>query len=139
MKEAVHVNPNVGSATKHLDHIEGYYLFNLSGGRKKVKVLLSNILLVCSVKSNNSDKLLYLKNNVVHKIRGCSLNKFIAITGFLLQVNKHDLVSPEVVESLDSDCIYLSGLVDKKGPKYVTLNRTYKRAFLNFFHYDSKE
>jgi hypothetical protein len=45
--------------------INEYYLFNLSGGRKKIKVFLSDILLVSEVTGSHIDKLLYLKGNII--------------------------------------------------------------------------
>jgi hypothetical protein len=144
MKEALHVISSDGSksmpnaeqylATNHKE----YYLFNLSGGRKKIKVLLSDILLVRAIKGGHADKLLYLKGNIIHTIRGHALEELISITGFLLQCNKQDIVSPDAINYLEEDSVYLNGLTDNGKPILVTLNRTYKEAFLQFFHYPKK-
>jgi len=143
MKEALHIislNDGIpvpgseqGAATNN--HLKDYYLFNLAGGRKKIKILLPDIMLVRAVKGGHADKLLYLRGNVQHNIRGCALEELIHITGFLLQVNKQDLVSPDAVNYLEEDNIFLNGLSDNGKPLFVTLNRTYKKTFLDFFHY----
>ncbi|HTA27860.1 MAG TPA: hypothetical protein VK809_08725 [Bacteroidia bacterium] len=131
--EALHEIPGFS------DYLKRYYLFNLSGGRKKVKVFLADILLVTAIKGSHAISIIYLRGNKRHKIRGHRLQEFIKITGFLIQVNKHELVSPDAVDYLDEDAIYLDGLKENNRPMYVALNRTYKKAFLDFFHYYEKD
>lgn len=145
MKEVQHIISSdkhevIQGATRHFDltqHKE-YYLFNLSGGRKKVKVLLYDILLVRAIKGGHADKLIYLKGNVSHLIRGHSLNELINITSFLLQCNKQDLVSLDAVDYVEEDSIYLNGVTIDGKPIFVTLNRTYRKSFLTFFHYSQR-
>jgi hypothetical protein len=146
MKEALHLisaderressnpEPNIDSN----NYRNEYYLFNLSGGRKKVKVLLPDILLVRAIKGSHADKLLYLKEDIVHVIRGHALEELIKITGFLLQCNKQDLVSPDAINYLEDDTIYLNGLIENGKPIFLTLNRTYKKSFLEFFYSPKK-
>ena len=112
-----------------------YYLFNLSGGRRKVKVLLSDILLVRAINGTHIDKLLYLKGDIIHTIRGHSLEELVGLTGFLIRVNKQDLVSPNIINIIEEDAIYLTGTRGKEVPKFVTLSRTYKKVFFDFFNY----
>ncbi len=122
-------------SSKYSKFIEKYYLFNLSGGRKKIKVLLSDILLIRALKDGHQDKMLYMKGNTTCKIRGYRFNYLIKISGFLIQVNKSDLVSPEAVDVIDEDNITLNGIIENGKPIYLSLSRTYKKSFLNFFHY----
>ncbi len=146
MKEALHVIslneknnlPYAGPVITANEHLKDYYLFNLSGGRKKVKILLPDILLVRAIKGGHADKLLYLKGNIMYIIRGHGLDELIKLTGFLLQVNKQDLVSPVAIHYLDEDAIYLNNVTDNGKPIYLTLNRTYRKAFFAFFHYPNK-
>jgi len=128
------VTPERGS--KFNEFIERYYLFNLSGGRKKIKILLSDILLIRALKGGHQDKLLYMKGNTTYIIRGYKFNYLIKISGFLIRVNKSDLVSPEAVDVIDEDSITLNSIIENGKPMYLSLSRTYKKTFLSFFHYN---
>lgn len=147
MKEALHIIslneakkvPGPEQYVLSNGYLKDYYLFNLSGGRKKVKILLPDIMLVRAVKSSHADKLLYLKGNIVHTVRGLGMEELINLTGFLLQVNKQELVSPDAVNYLEEDVIYLNELTENGKPIHITLNRTYKSDFLNFFHYNKRD
>jgi len=112
-----------------------YYLFNLSHGRKKIKVLLSDILLVRAIKNSHQDKILYLKGNVSHEVRGYRFDHLMDITGFLIQVNKSHLVSPESINAVDEDNIILNGMVENEMPLYISLSRRYRKPFFDFFNY----
>ena len=115
-----------------------YYLFNLSGGRKKVNVLLSDILAITSLKEGHQDKMLYLKNNVSHKIRGYTLKYLMKITGFLRRVNKADLVAPNAVKYIDEEIIVLTFYEEKDKSKWVALSGKYRKTFLKALHYFKK-
>jgi hypothetical protein len=137
MKEALHVILPVEHSPQYLApkyYRNEYYFFNLSGGRKKIKVLLSDILLVRAIKGANADKLLYLKGSMLHLVRGHTMEEFISITGFLLQCNKQDLVSPEAINYVEDDTIYLNDVTDNGKPIFIILNRTFKKAFWGFFN-----
>ena len=137
LQERENIIPGFRQHPETIYHKE-YYLFNLSGGRKKLKVLLSDILLVRAIKGGHADKLLYLKGNVTYLIRGHSLHELANTAKFLLQCNKQDLVSPDAINYLEEDCVYLNGLMCGEKPMFITLNRTYKKSFLAFFHYSKK-
>ena len=136
MKESSQFNSlNEDKRTLNSQYSKEYYIFNLSGGRKKVNILLSDILLVRAIKGSHADKLLYLKGNIIHTIRGHRLNDIIEITGFLLQVNKQELVSPVAINYIGEETIYLKDLTDNDKPIYICLNKTYKTAFFDFFNH----
>jgi hypothetical protein len=146
MKEALHVISQQGerqapnseqNSAINLFSTENY-LFNLSGGRKKINVLLSDILLVKAINGSHIDKLLYLKGNIIHTIRGHSLKELIGITGFLLQTNKQVLISAYAINYIEEDAIYMNDLTEDGKPVFVSLNRTYKKAFFDFFNHLKK-
>ena len=119
-----------------ISHFPGsYYLFNLSGGRRKIKVLLSDILVVRAIKNSHQDKVLYLKGDIMHEVRGYQFEHLIDITGFLIRVNKSHLVSPESINTVDEDNIILNGPAENGKPLYISLSRRYKKSFFKFFHY----
>ena len=127
------VTPERGSEVSKF--VEKYYLFNLSGGRQKIKIFLSDILLIRALKGGHQDKILYMKGNTTYKIREYKFNYLIKISGFLIRVNKSDLVSPEAVDVIDEDCITLNSVIEDGKPIYLSLSRTYKKHFMMFFHY----
>jgi hypothetical protein len=121
-----------------LEALNEYYLFNLAGGRIKVNVLLTDILAIISLKEGHQDKIMYLKNNANHKIRGYTLQYLIKITGFLQRVNKRDLVAPYAVKFIDEEMIELTFCEEKDKPKWIVLSGKYRNAFLKTLHYYKK-
>ena len=99
-------------------------------------MLLSDILLVKAIKNSHQDKILYLKGNVSHEVGGYRLDHLIGLTGFLVQVNKSHLVSPESINTVDEDNIILNSVIENGNPLYVSLSRRYRKAFFSFFKHN---
>ena len=116
-------------AEKDLAPVSGF--FSTHGQFKQVKLKQSEIVYVKTDDEDRRHKLVILRNGKKHKIMNCTLEKILSFAPNLIRINKAELISTYVVNSLTGGNITLEGITEGGKPKRVTLSRTYMQDFKN--------
>jgi len=106
-----------------------YAMFNVAESNRKIKMRLPDILLVVTDEVAPRHKIVYLKDGSSYTIMDYSLEEFIEACPTLVQVNKREAVSMEIVSEVEYDMIILRNIPGNEIPKYVTLGRAFSKPF----------
>jgi two-component system LytT family response regulator len=106
-----------------------YAMFNVAESNRKMKLRLPDIMLAVTDEVDPRHKIVYLKSGEKYTIMDYSLEKLIDACPTLIQVNKREAVSMEVVNEVEYDMIMLRGIQGNEVPKYVTLGRAFSKPF----------
>lgn len=109
-----------------------YVIFHLAGTRERVKLLLSDIMVVLTNRYHYRIKEIIMRDGSIFKITDYSLEDLMFVAPKLIQINKGELVSSDAVESFSHDHITLKGIVVNGKPRTLTLARSFKKDFLNY-------
>lgn len=106
-----------------------YAMFNVAESSRKVKIRLPDIMLAVTDTVDPRHKAVYLKTGEKYTIMDYSLEKLIDACPNLVQVNKREAVSMDIVNEVEYDMIMLRGISGDEVPKYVTLGRAFSKSF----------
>ena len=107
-----------------------FELFNVAESSKKVKVRLADILLVSTDEIDPRNKQVWLKGGEKYTLMNCKIERLVANSPSLVQVNKSQAVSLEAVKEVEFDLLTLNGVAADDGrPKQVTLGTVYRAKF----------
>jgi DNA-binding LytR/AlgR family response regulator len=107
-----------------------FKLFTLAGGKTKICLKLTDIMLVKTDEKNTDHKQIFLKNGRSLKITECTLEEMLACSNHLLQANKSELISIEAVsEIVENSLVTLKGFPMNSKDGNVKLSRSYKKDF----------
>jgi DNA-binding LytR/AlgR family response regulator len=113
-------------------YVEGYSFFHTNEGY--INIQLSDILFVRTIKNSHRNLELYLKGGRKLILKGYSIEYIHKIAAFLLQPNRLELVSPDVVDVLEpNSLITLRGINDNGAKIHIELSRVFKKDFLSHF------
>jgi two-component system LytT family response regulator len=105
-----------------------YALFSVAECNRKVSIHLPDILFVGTDEYDPRHKPIILKGGVKYTIMDCSLEELLSLTNHLVQVNRRELISLEVINEVEHDLISVKNTCPDIMPKEVTLSRAYKKT-----------
>ena len=106
-----------------------YDLFNVAESRRKLKIHLPDIMMVGTDGVDPRHKIAIMRNGEKHTIMDCTLEFLMDSCASLVQVNKREAISLEVVNEVDHDLVTLKPMADKDAPKHITLGRAFRKSF----------
>lgn len=116
------------SEQEHKEH----ELFYVAGRKEKVSLALSDFLFVRTLISDPRNKEVVTKNGKV-VLMNYTMEKLLLLSAKLARINKSELISYDIVESVFYDTIYLKKDIPSEIPKILTLTRNHRKTFgVNF-------
>jgi two-component system LytT family response regulator len=113
-----------------------YEVFSIAESKKKTKVHLPDILLAVTDTVDPRHKTVFMRNGEKYTLMECTLEKLLDMCPLLVQANKAEAVSLEIVNEIEHDMITIKGVAGKDAPKYVTLGRAFSKAFKERLYYN---
>lgn len=108
-------------------YTEQYYeLFNVAGKRGKFSIVLSDIYYVKTDNKDRRNKNIILKSGEAFKLMDCTFDRLLKLSTNLCQTNKSEMISLEILDSIDSDMITIKRINGLKLPTWVTFSHIYK-------------
>jgi len=108
-------------------------LFFISGRKEKVSLPLSDFLFVNTTIQDPRNKEVTLKNGKSITLMNYKFEQLLLLSCKLAQINKSQLVSYDIVDSVLHDSIYLKADIPREIPKILTLSRNHRKEFKNNF------
>lgn len=113
------------------DHKE-HELFFIAGRKEKVSLLLSDFLFVRTLIADPRNKEVVMKNGKV-VLMNYTMEKLLLLSAKLARINKSELISYDIVESVFYDTIYIKKDIPTEIPKILTLSKNHRKNFgVNF-------
>ena len=114
-----------------------YELFNVAESSKKIKLKLSDILLVSTDEIDPRNKEVWMRTGEKYTLMNCKIEHLTANSSTLIQVNRGEAVSMEAVHEVEHDLITLKGLLAVNGkPRQITLGAAFKKKFQERMFYN---
>ena len=114
------------------DHKE-HELFFIAGRKEKVNLALSDFLFVKTLVTDPRNKEVVLKNGTPVILMNYTMDKLLLLSSKLAQINRSELISYDIVESVFYDTIYLKSGLPTGIPKILTLSKNHRKTFsVNF-------
>jgi len=114
-----------------------YDVFNVAESKSKVKIQLSDIMLVITDSIDPRNKIVFLRNGEKYTLMDCRLKRLLDICPLLIQVNKSEAVSLEAIHQIEHETATLRGIEGPDVPKYINIGRSYKKPFQERLFYKS--
>jgi two-component system LytT family response regulator len=113
-----------------------YGLFNVAESKRKVKLRLGDIMLLTTDESDSRNKEAWMRSGEKYTLMNYRMEELLSNSPSLVQVNRAEAVSLEVINDVDRDQITLKGvLADNGKPKQVTLGLAFQKKFIELmFH-----
>jgi DNA-binding LytR/AlgR family response regulator len=115
--------------------LKEYELFHVAESKGKTRLCLQDIIYVETDSTNSRNKRVFLKNGEHYTIMRCSNEKLLSLSPKLVQVNKTELVSKDVVKDFKHDKVTIAGIMEEGAPKKVALNRIFRKDFMHKMSY----
>lgn len=110
---------------------EKYVLFNTAESKEKIRLCLQDIFYVEPDTYDARNKKVIMRDGKQHTLMRCSFEQLLSKALTLIQVNRYELISTEAVQKVRYDLITLKFQDKKETIKQVTLNRTFRKDFMN--------
>lgn len=108
-------------------------LFFIAGRKEKVSLLLSDFLFAETTIGDPRNKSVALRNGKKVTLMNYTLEQLLQLSPKLAQINRAQLISYDIVDSVLHDTIYLKSDVPYEIPKILTLSRNHRKEFnVNF-------
>jgi len=105
-----------------------YELFNIAESSKKVKLKLTDILMVSTDEIDPRNKEVWMRTGEKYTLMNCKIEHLTANSSSLIQINRGEAVSLEAIHEVEHDLITLKGLLADNGkPKQITLGAAFKK------------
>jgi two-component system LytT family response regulator len=108
-----------------------FELFNIAESNGKLKVKMTDIIYVKAAKKDRRNKEITLKSGDKYTLMNCTFSRILESSPHLLQVNKSEVISLELIHKIDHDTISLKKAYIHFNVKHVTLSRAYKKDLPN--------
>jgi len=105
-----------------------YAIFTEAGTGSRLKIYISDIMLVNAGIAEKEHIELVLENGEKHTVINYPLNTLLEVASKLVQVNKNQLVSIDAVNEIRHNLITLKGLFKNK-PAYICLHPDFLSSF----------
>lgn len=116
-----------------------FELFNVAESSRKVKIRLTDIILVSTDEIDPRNKEVWLKGGEKYTLMNVNIERLTANSPLLVQVNKSQAVSLDAVNEVEFDLLTLTGVkADDGRPKQVTLGTVYRAKFKERMFYTGK-
>jgi DNA-binding LytR/AlgR family response regulator len=103
-----------------------YGVFNVAESKRKVNIHLPDILYVCSDNIDPRNKMAVIKGGESYTLMNNSFTELKALAPQLVQINRQELVSIDLVKEMGHDCVSLNDAGIKTIPLESTLTATCK-------------
>lgn len=108
-------------------------LFFIAGRKEKVSLALSDFLFVKTLVTDPRNKEVVMKNGKPVVLMNYTMDKLLLLSSKLAQINRSELISYDIVESVFYDTIYLKSNLPTEIPKILTLSKNHRKTFgVNF-------
>jgi DNA-binding LytR/AlgR family response regulator len=105
-----------------------YKLFYVAETKGQVKIKMNDIVFVGTDKIDHRNKCIVLRSGEKYTIMDCTLAGLLTLSNNLVQVNKSELISPEIFHKIEYDEITLD-IKENGRSMQTTLSRVYKEEF----------
>jgi len=114
-----------------------YALFNVAESKRKVKLRMSEIMLISTDEVDPRNKLVWMKNGDMFTLMNYKMQHLTESSPFLIQVNKAQAVALEAVNEVEYDLLTLKGInADNGKPKQITLGAAFRSKFKERMFYN---
>ncbi len=123
-------NVVIGTKAKHKVHA----LFHVKEFKNEISINIQDILYVRTDYSDPRNKLVRMKNNIGYTFIHCSFDELLELSTEFAMANKSEMVSYDIVEGMNGECVFLKQSENNKIPKSIPLSPIYKSNFKYEFH-----
>jgi len=109
------------------DHLSEFFF--VDGASRQVRLKPNDIVYAKTDNHDRRHKQVILKSGKKYKLLGCTLERLVNFSPNLIQPNKAELVSTNIIQAYSSGEVILDGVNEGGKPKRVKLNRTYIKGF----------
>jgi DNA-binding LytR/AlgR family response regulator len=109
---------------------EKYKVFNVAESVDKIKLCLSDILLLLTDESDSRHKQVFMRDGEMHTLMDYSLEEILENCPSLLQVNKSAAASLEVIGEVKHDNLRLTGIKSPEAPCAIYLGRAFRKELM---------
>lgn len=120
----------IGTKSKYKVHA----LFHVKEFKNEISINIKDILYVRPHHSDPRNKLVRLKNNIGYTFIHCSFDSLLELSPEFAMANKSEMVSYDIVEGINGECVFLNQSENDKIPKSIPLSPLYKNNFKYEFH-----
>lgn len=117
----------------HELHEKGHALFHVAGKEGLVSLYLPDMYFVKTAKGDPRNKEVIFKDGKKETLMNYSFNQLLKLCENLARINESELISYDIVDSVEHDTIFRKPGITDKIPKWLTLSKTYRKAFRNNF------
>ena len=103
-----------------------YAVFSVAECQRKVKIQLSDILYASTDDIDPRHKPIVLRDGKKFTLMNCSMEQLISFAPHLMQVNKKELVSIDMVNEIAYDLVSVNSGAPLSIPRELTLSRAFK-------------
>jgi DNA-binding LytR/AlgR family response regulator len=104
-------------------------LFNVFETKGKVKIKMGDIVFVKADAKDARNKEVTLKSGDKYTLMNCTFDKLLDASPHLLQVNKSEVITIELIHKIEHDTITLKKAYGGFHVKHVTLSRAFRKGF----------